>query len=193
MPTPRIVENLVAAGRIRPTVVVLVGNVPHSRAKELGGNPAFVAFVARELLPWLRRRYGLSTEPSRTVLAGSSLGGVASACAALQYPRLFGNVLGQSGAFIHPVPLGRKSSSTLMEQYAHAPRVPIRFYLDAGTHESETIPEMAESLLGSVRHLRDVLEARGYAVTYAEFEGGHDCVCWIGTLADGFVHLLGWS
>jgi enterochelin esterase-like enzyme len=41
------------------------------------------------------------------------------------------------------------------------------------------------------RHLRDVLLARGHPVTYVEFDGGHDFVCWQGALADGLIALAG--
>lgn len=190
VPTPRIVENLVDAGRISPTVVVLVGNAPGARTKELGGNPAFARFLARELLPWLRRRYGLTVDGSRTVLAGSSLGGVAAADAALRYPHRFGNVLAQSGAFLWFGRGGESRPLSLMEDFARAPKLPVRFYLDAGTDESQASPGQSVSLGGSVRHLRDVLEAKGYPVVYSEFEGGHDYACWRGTLADGLLHLL---
>jgi hypothetical protein len=37
---------------------------------------------------------------------------------------------------------------------------------------------------------RTVLRARGYAVRYAEFCGGHHFLCWRGTLADGLLALL---
>ncbi len=189
VPTPTIVENLVAAGRLSATVVALVGNAPHARSKDLLQNPAFPDFLARELLPWLRRRYRLRVEPSRTVLAGSSMGGLASAFAALRYPRLFGNALVQSGSFQIP----EKAPASLMEQFSRAPRLPLRFYLDAGTHEKMVPRGWPASLLGSVRHMRDVLVARGYPVAYTEFEGGHDYACWRGTLADGLIHLLGRS
>lgn len=187
VPTPRIVENLVTAGRLAPTAVVLVGNAPNARTKDLLENLDFPDFLARELLPWLRRRYGLRIDPSRTVLAGSSMGGLAAARAALRYPRLFGNVLVQSGSFQFPV----KTDASLMEQFARSPRLSLRFYLDAGTHERVVFGGWTASLLGSVRHMRDVLVAKGYPVAYTEFEGGHDYACWRSTLADGLIHLVG--
>jgi enterochelin esterase-like enzyme len=191
VPTPRIVENLVAAGRIGPTAVLLIGGSQTPRWKELGLDPAFVEFLARELLPWLRRRYRFTPSGSRTILAGSSLGGLVSAFAALRYPQHFGNVLAMSGAFEWARPGDDQAPEALIRDYVHSPTLPIRFYLDSGTLETTVFPGSTLSSLASVRHMRDVLEARGYSVTYSEFEGGHDYVCWRGTIADGLIHLLG--
>ena len=193
VPTPRVVEHLVDAGRISPTVVVLVGNASGARVPELNRNAGFVRFLVEELFPWLRRRYGVRVDPLRTVVAGSSLGGVAATYAALQHPERFGNVLAQSGAFLWDSPKGATRDRSLMEEFASSPKLPLRFYLDVGTHETQVPPGQPTSLLGSVRHMRDVLVAKGYPVTYAEFEGGHDYACWAGTLADGLVALLGRS
>ena len=41
------------------------------------------------------------------------------------------------------------------------------------------------------RHLRDVLTLKGYEVHYSEFNGGHDYICWRGSLADGLLRLVG--
>jgi hypothetical protein len=47
-------------------------------------------------------------------------------------------------------------------------------------------------LLGANRHLRDaLLLARGYALRYVELAGGHDYLKWRGTIADGWMALLG--
>jgi enterochelin esterase-like enzyme len=39
------------------------------------------------------------------------------------------------------------------------------------------------------RHLRDVLEARGFLVRFKEINGGHDFFPWQATLADGLIYL----
>jgi enterochelin esterase family protein len=46
-------------------------------------------------------------------------------------------------------------------------------------------------MLGTNRELRDVLELKGYPVTYREVDGEHDNIWWRGSLADGLIALLG--
>ncbi len=191
IPTPRIVEGLVRANRIPPTVLVLVGTAPHARTQELGANLNFSRFLATELVPWLRRKYCVSTKAEDTVLAGSSLGGLAAAHAALHYPDQFGKVFAQSGAFGFPLSGLGGVPATLMEEFVRAPRRSTEFYLNAGTRETIALPGFAASLLGHSRYMRDVLRAKGYRVTYAEFEGAHDYACWRATFPDGLIALLG--
>ncbi len=45
--------------------------------------------------------------------------------------------------------------------------------------------------LAAARHFRDILQAKDYDVDYLEFSGGHDYLCWRGTLADGLLALTG--
>ena len=46
------------------------------------------------------------------------------------------------------------------------------------------------SILQSNRHLRTVLRARDYDVHLVEFSGGHQMLCWQGTIRDALMWLM---
>ncbi|MGH9944694.1 MAG: alpha/beta hydrolase-fold protein [Pyrinomonadaceae bacterium] len=179
-PTPTILDNMIADGRIPPVVAVMVGHV--DRLAELAESPQFADFVANELVPWVRQKYRVTQDPRQTVIGGLSLGGLGAAYAALRHPEVFGNVLSQSGSFQH----GLEQGGGLIEQFAIKEKVAVRFYLEAGLFEIGGVP----SLLHSNRHLRDVLRAKGYEVEYSEFNGRHDHIGWRGSLSQGLVELV---
>jgi enterochelin esterase family protein len=205
-------NNLIAASRIPPTVAVFVDNIPRRRLVDLVASDEFADFMAKELVPWIRSHYNVTKDPKQTVITGYSAGGLASAYVALRHPEAFGNVLSQSGAFWWsfehnggvcgsrcPESGGRggdgsRDASTegniMVKQFLASPKLPLRFYLAAGTFEYDRNGGGGEILEGT-RHLRDVLLAKGYQVHYQQFVGGHDGLSWRGTLADGLINLLG--
>jgi len=196
VPTPTILDNLIAKKQIPPMVALLIGNAPDARDRELVCNPGFFRALVTELLPWAHGLYNFTSDPRQTVVAGSSAGGLAAACAGLWHPETFGNVLAQSGAFHLTPPSSNGSTATSSEpnwiarQFISSPRKSIRFYLDAGSAEFNATGG-ADSILFCTRTLRDVLRAKGYEVHYQEFVGGHDYLSWRGTLADGLIALMG--
>ena len=196
IPTPTILNNLISERRIPAVAALLIGNAPgDARDRELACSPQFHQALVNELLPWAHRRYNFTTDPRRTVVAGSSRGGFAAACAGLWYPETFGNVLAQSGSF-HLVPSSSGDAADsdaapnwMARQFIFSPKKPLRFYLDAGSAEFNATGG-ADSILFCTRNLRDVLGAKGYEVHFQEFEGGHDYLSWRGTLADGLIALF---
>jgi enterochelin esterase family protein len=72
-----------------------------------------------------------------------------------------------------------------MRQYLKSPKLPLRFYIEVGRYEG-----LGNQLLTN-RNLRDVLELKGYPLTYSEFDGGHEYLCWRGSVADGLIALFG--
>ncbi|MBB5868938.1 enterochelin esterase family protein [Allocatelliglobosispora scoriae] len=178
------VDNLIAEGRIPPSVILMVDAIDSAtRQVELTDHATFLRFLVEELLPWGHAELNLTRDPARTVLAGQSFGGLMAAYAGLHASDRFGLILSQSGSFWWPG--GSEfdvEAGALIRDYARSERTTARFYLETG---------YIEWLLRDLnRHFRDVLVAKGYDVTYAEYNGGHDYACWRGGLADGLIALL---
>lgn len=194
IPAATIVDNLIAARKIRPLVAVLVGNVDRNR--ELTANPEFARFIAEELMPWVRKNYRVTTDPQRVTIGGSSLGGLAAAHVALKYPQTFNNVIALSGSFwwapeANPGNPENAANETgwLTKQFVESPKLPLRFWMAAGTFEADPTGS-GGAILETTRHLRDVLLAKGYSVQYQQFPGGHDAYSWRGLLPEALMALI---
>jgi enterochelin esterase-like enzyme len=193
VPTPIILDNLIAEGKLPPTLAVLL-NSGGTRDRDLPMSAPFGEFLATELAPWVRRELRGADDPAKVTLAGSSFGGLCAAYCAFHHADVFGNALSQSGSFwFSPGALEAEAphhveTGALMSEIAAAPRQPLRIWMEVGRFEG------GGGLFGSNqvaqnRHMRDVLLAKGYSVSYHEFSGGHDYACWRGSLADGLIAL----
>jgi enterochelin esterase family protein len=195
IPSNTILDNLIAKKKLPPTIGVFVESAA-SRDRDLGCHPPFADFVAKELVPWIRAHYRVTDDPRRTMVAGFSRGGLGAAFVAWKHPEIIGNVLAMSGAFwwhpdadaddrVPPVkrPLRKlaRESGWLTRQLAISPRVPVRFWIEAGRFE--------DGIRAESRRLRDVLDAKGCTVIYREYNGDHDYVTWRGSLANGLIDL----
>jgi enterochelin esterase-like enzyme len=151
----------------------------------------FVDFLTQELLPWIHTHYQVTRDPQRTVIGGASFGGLAALHAGIERPNCFGNVLSQSGAFWwSPAGEGEhEEHEWLVRQMQTLERVALRVYMEAGTLETVGAQKVP-SLVDTNRRMRDCLQAKGATVYYAEFTGGHEWICWRGSLADGLLTLL---
>jgi enterochelin esterase family protein len=198
VPTPVILDNLIAASKIPPTIAVLIANPSQeTRGKELPPNPDFADFLAKELIPWVRDHYNVTRDPRHTVVGGSSYGGIAATYAGLRHPDVFGNVLCQSGSFwwapdrkIEPDMDATIEPGWLAKEFIKSPKLPLKFWMDAGVFEVDPYAG-GGAILEPSRHMRDVLLAKGYEVHYQQFISGHDYLNWRGTLADGLIALIG--
>lgn len=191
VPVPRMLDNMIAAGAVPPVVAVFVANPDRAaRTRELPANPAFADFMATELHPLVVKETGITVPAGRTVLAGSSYGGLASATVAMRHPEVFGNVLSMSGSFWWSPPGTPEDQREYVAGLIAAGGVlPLRFFLAAGLFE--TGAHGTAGILDTSRHLRDVLQAKGIPVTYRDYAGGHDYLVWQGVLPDGLIALFG--
>lgn len=121
-----------------------------------GEGGRYVDFIVRTLKPYIDAHYRTRPDRANTGIGGSSLGGLISFYAALQYPDVFGRVLVFSTPFfLNPqlFPLAR----------AYRPRRPgTRFYFDTGLNESvgsQGLPDRA--MVRSLHAMVDTLAAAG--------------------------------
>jgi enterochelin esterase-like enzyme len=190
-----VLDNLVGSGRIAPVLSVFVDQLGtmNERMRDLCNlSPAFGEFLLREVLPWVERTYHLRPQRDRTLLAGLSCGGLSALYWAVKHPGHFRLVLSQSGSFQRAISPEEEPGS-LIRLIMRRPRLPLRIYMDVGLNEGNYVMPDGMTLLAANRHLRDVLQLKGYRPTYREFNGGHDFQNWRHTLVDGLVDLLGTS
>lgn len=188
VPTPRILDNLVADGLLPPMAAVIVGNAsPEARGEELPPNPQFARFMAEELMPWVKAQ-GLGQLARHTVVAGSSYGGLVSSYLGLTHPEWFGNVLSMSGSYWWAPQGEAQGWMQRAWQNLPSPLPNVRFYIDAGLYESGRGNK--DGILETSAELADVLRARGLWVMQRAFVSGHDYVQWQASLGCGLVALL---
>jgi enterochelin esterase-like enzyme len=140
------------------------------------------------------REYHATQNATHRVIAGSSLGGLASTCAALRHPGAIGNVIGISSS-LHAGPPGDSEPEWASRFVARQSHLPVRFFIRVGLLETITNsamywPSAWPTLLVAHRHLRDVLLSKGYDLDYAEFYGGHELMASRALIAAGLQQLL---
>ncbi|WP_082772079.1 alpha/beta hydrolase-fold protein [Actinoplanes sp. TFC3] len=198
MRMPTTLDNLIAAGRIPPLVAIFVDGGDATRAADLSPTSGWLsAFIERELMPWARRKHGISPYAHDIAIAGCSFGGLAAAGLALRAPHVFGAVISHSGSFWWPARAedapasGESEPEWLTREVLRGPRRDVRFYLDVGDRETAVFTEGTPDQRSVNRRFRDALRAKGYPVTYAEYAGDHDYLNWRNTFADGLIAIYG--
>ncbi|MFC7220910.1 enterochelin esterase [Streptomyces polyrhachis] len=178
-----LLDNLLHVGRIPPYVLVMHSNADQeTRARELTCHQPFVDFLNHELMPWVDENYHIASDPARTVVGGSCFGGLAAVYAAFTTPERFGNVISQSGSFWWPEKgTPDIEDEWLTRQFERNPRLPIRFSLEIGSLERAIVDY---DPMTAHQTFRDVLRDKGYEVDYSEYMGGHDLICWRGSMVD---------
>jgi enterochelin esterase family protein len=186
VPLAPTLDNLRAAAAIPPAITVMVEALDDAtRERELCCHRPFLDFLCDELLPWVRSRATVSDDPGDVVVAGQSLGGLTAMFAGLERPDVFGGVVSQSGSF-----WWRRGSEFdidaewLTRRAVERDRAPIRVWMQVGLLEGA-------DMLGPNRHMRNILEAKGYPVTYREYMGGHEWWAWRDGLAEALIATLG--
>lgn len=194
IPTPAILDVLIADGVIPPLVTVLFGHIEREdRMREMNFYEPFFAFLVEELLPWIRQHYHVTHERAHTTIAGASMGGIAALYSGLRYPEHFGNIYSHTGSF-HTMSAGERAYQRLERAIPERTHTSQHVYLDVGMLECDEMgfgsSDGGPNAVDSNCIVRNFLRARGYQVTYSEYTGGHDLLWGAATLADALKMLV---
>ncbi|GGD01897.1 alpha/beta hydrolase [Aquisalinus flavus] len=111
---PTVLDNLIAAGDIPPTLGVFVtpGNLSESYPDDLGmSNPDhrwqeydqldddYARMLTEELLPHIAETYAFSDDPARRLIGGTSSGAIAAFTVGWHRPEEFGNIISFIGSY----------------------------------------------------------------------------------------------
>ncbi len=192
MPIFPVLEAETTAGKLPTAAWLLVDAIDDAiRSEELPCHADFWLALQDELLPQLSAYAEVTNDPSQTVVAGQSYGGLSALYAGLFWPERFGCVLTQSGSFWWP---NLRLISDFAQREKHEPGwlvqqvplrrtpTPLRIFQEAGKREADihfVNQQMYQALCNA-----------GHEVNYRVYHGGHDGLCWRGGVIDGVRWLL---
>ncbi len=190
-----ILDNLIAAGKARPMVVVMPAG--HTRPFSFGGplppaiaEPArdeFVAEFTTDVMPYVERNYRVRKDRQNRAIAGLSMGGGQTLNIALPNLRKFAYVGVFSSGLFNAFPLGRpmdgaaggrtawEEQNRAMLDDAEAKKGLRLLWLSTGRDDF---------LLQTSRGTVDLLKRHGFQPEYVESEGGHTWINWRNYLAE---------
>ncbi|MBC8079138.1 MAG: esterase family protein [Gorillibacterium sp.] len=143
---------------------------------------AYCHFVAKEVVPFVERRFPVITDTASRILAGDSLGATISLHLALEYPELFSKVISLSGAFL---------DFTLARLQAEQDLSRIHMYMLIGLQETAVKTDNGEfDFLEYNRRTKLLLEQKHTMLTYREAPGRHIWGFWQNELQDALRHFL---
>ena len=205
---PIIVDNLIAAKRIRPIAMAFLPNGGPHRGLEYACSDATLAWIEHDVLPLASRELNLvdiKNQPGAFGVLGASFGGLMSVYTGLRLPEIFGRVLSQSPVFetegrdfvavdlIRHAPLNTDVMRTLAPHASAGDGIPHspnlagfhpapRIYLDVGAFDF---------LLEDDRRMIPLLRERGFDLTYHEYVGAHNYTSWRDHVHLGLEEMFG--
>lgn len=186
---PKALDILVEQGKLPPIQAVFIDPIDaKTRPKELTPNTDFSNFFQTEFLPWLDQQ--IERDAHKTVLLGSSLGGLSSAYIALENPTQISHVVPLSGSF-----WWQKEKSDEPNGMSHIIRnqaLPIKqhWFISANSYETSRAHNEL-SILNTSPIVANDLKSKGQDVVFKTYTGGHSYAVWQIVVQDALQHFFG--
>jgi acetyl esterase/lipase/enterochelin esterase-like enzyme len=175
--TPAVLDNLIHAGAMPPTVAVFVN--PGAKGPGLpiyGGadnrsveydslGDAYARFLLEELLPEATQGLTISSDPRQRAIVGLSSGGICAFNAAWERPDAFGKVVSHCGSFVNI-----RGGHELASAVRRGARKKLRVFLQTGKNDLNIV---FGNWVNGNRELAAALDYQGYDYQLTVGEGGH--------------------
>ncbi len=173
-----ILDNLIAAGKARPMIVVMpFGHTPDRPGGDMLDNNDFGNDLLKDLMPYVEASFRTLNAPDQRAMAGLSMGGAHTIRNGLTHPELF-HYIG-----IFSMGLGMNDDASQIAQYEQQNDA----VLKRGAKELKLVyyaMGKEDFLYGTVAPTRGILDKYGIAHVYHESEGGHTWINWRRYLTD---------
>jgi enterochelin esterase family protein len=204
---PIILDNLLAAQRIRPVLVVFVDprepGKPENNRREtefLSHAEEYARFIATELVPTIDGAYRTAARPEARIIQGVSYGGLSATYIAASYPQVFHNlaalspslwVLSNYAGLVSPFKISgaRKMDGPIRailvcgeDTGIACPALPLHIFLSWGVPDWD---------VGDLAPDAAALADQGYPLRAVQVNEGHAWSAWRGVLDDMLITFLG--
>jgi enterochelin esterase family protein len=171
-----VVRRLQERRAIPPAVAVFLSHGgAAARHEDFICRPDYARFVASDLVGSVREEHRGVTE---IAIAGLSLSGLAAAYAATRHPAVFRAAVCQSPSFWW-------EHGRFAEELPAATADGPEFWICVGSRETEagvshppSALRQGETQVAGCVSAAAALRAKGYSVSYRQYDGGHDPDCW---------------
>ncbi|WP_461639117.1 alpha/beta hydrolase-fold protein [Labilibaculum euxinus] len=170
--TDLILDNLIAEGKAKPMVIVMLdGNLALSGFSE-GFLKLFESELKQTVIPFVEKNYRVKTDSQSRALAGLSMGGMQTLYAGVRNTDLFGYLGVFSSGWIHPMQddIANKEYDFMKENATQINKNLKRFWISMGGKE-DIAWENCQRMLGKFDEMK-------IKYSYSEYHGGHTWPVW---------------
>lgn len=170
--TDLILDNLIAEGKAKPMVIVMLdGNLALSGFSE-GFLKLFESELKQTVIPFVENNYRVKTDSQSRALAGLSMGGMQTLYAGVRNTDLFGYLGVFSSGWIYPMQddIANKEYDFMKENVAQINKNLKCFWISMGGKE-DIAWKNCQRMLGEFDDMK-------IKYTYSEYSGGHTWPVW---------------
>ena len=173
-----VLDNLIHRNEIQPIIAVFVdprnpdNNSQNRRMVEYAANIKYANFLADELAQSIDAEYKTNQAPNMRAILGTSMGGWNSAFVGLKRSDKFQLIGIHSPAF----------DQNIVADYSSSEKLPLKIFMSTG---------LIHDTRDRARAMRDVLNTKGYQLSYFEINQGHSWGNWKGLIDEPLKFFFG--